>query len=89
MNFYTPEQLEARILFGLAQKRKWGHCHTSIDNVIKGTPTHLGRQAKDAADNLIKQGLILCKPTSYGKEISLNPERAEEIKLRVRKYFEI
>ncbi|MEK6954881.1 MAG: hypothetical protein AABX01_07760, partial [Candidatus Micrarchaeota archaeon] len=69
--------------------RKWSHSHTSIDNVIKGIPPHLANRAKQAADALIKAGLILQKPTAYGKEISLNSERAQEITARIRRYFEI
>jgi hypothetical protein len=36
---------------------------------------------------MIKEGLILQKPTSYGIEISLNPEKADEIKGRIRRFF--
>ncbi|MEK6843050.1 MAG: hypothetical protein AABY04_01045 [Candidatus Micrarchaeota archaeon] len=89
MNFDTQNELEFRILHVLARKRKWGHSHTSIDNVQKAVPPHLGKQSRDALDSLIKSGLILCKPTSYGKEISLNPEKAKEIKEKIGEYFQM
>ena len=35
--------------------------------------------AKDAVKELIKGGFVLQKPTSYGLQVSLNPERIDEI----------
>jgi len=35
--------------------------------------------AKEVAEELIKEGLLLTKPTSYGLEVSLNPRRKDEI----------
>ncbi|MFH1750597.1 MAG: hypothetical protein ABH863_02870 [Candidatus Micrarchaeota archaeon] len=84
----SDEQLKAMILHKLARKRKWSHSHASFDLVVKGIPPHLGRRAKEATNLLVKEGLILLKPTAYGEEISLNSERAEEILARIRRYFE-
>ena len=35
--------------------------------------------AKDAVKELIKEGFVLQKPTSYGLQVSLNPARIDEI----------
>lgn len=55
------------------------HKHTSFDNLPKGFPPHLRGEVKEVAEKLIKEGLLLSKPTSYGLEVSLNHERIQEI----------
>jgi DNA-binding transcriptional ArsR family regulator len=81
------DELKALVLLKLARRRKWGHSHTSIDNVLKGSPSHLGKHLKEAAEELRKNGLVIAKPTSYGLQISLNPEKSEVIKEMIRRYF--
>jgi hypothetical protein len=63
----------------LRRKGKWGGCHTSIDNLQKSFPKHHRGTVKDVAEDLIKEKLLLEKPTSYGKEVSLNPKRKADI----------
>jgi hypothetical protein len=36
---------------------------------------------------LIKEGLLLAKPTSYGLEVSLNPRRKAEIDKIIEEYL--
>ena len=57
-----------------------GAKHTSEDNVPKSFPKHLRGDVKKALKNLIKQGYVTPKITSYGLEVSLNPRKIEEIK---------
>lgn len=57
-----------------------GGKHTSEDNVPKSFPKHLRGDVKKALKNLIKQGYVTPKITSYGLEVSLNPRKIEEIK---------
>jgi len=71
--------LRAVILRKLFRRRVIGGKHTAFEHVISGIPSNLAGDAKSVADNLIKEGLILTKPTSYGLQISLNPERLDEI----------
>ena len=71
--------LKATILKKLKRRGKWGHAHTSIDNLMSGIPKHLRGHAKEVVDELIRDGLLLVKPTSYGLEVSLNPSRKDEI----------
>ena len=56
-----------------------GGKHTAIENLTKSIPKHLVGDAKLAVKNLCKEGLILQKRTSYGLQVSLNPEKIEEI----------
>ncbi|GAG22502.1 unnamed protein product [marine sediment metagenome] len=58
---------------------KWGHNHTSFDNIPKGFPKELGKEVKSVAKDLIKGGILLSKPTSYGVEVSLNPAKKGDI----------
>jgi len=41
----------------------------------------------EVADELVKNGLVLAKPTGYGVEVSLNPRRREEIVELVKRFF--
>jgi hypothetical protein len=73
------EKIRKTILIKLYRQACWGGKHTSFDNLPKGFPSHLRGQVKDAAKELIKEGLLLCKPTHYGLEVSLNIKRKQEI----------
>ncbi|MFQ6057120.1 MAG: hypothetical protein ACE5J3_14210 [Methanosarcinales archaeon] len=42
---------------------------------------------KKAGEDLIKYGILLSKPTSYGLEVSLNPKRKNEIDKIIKKYL--
>lgn len=71
--------LKIIILRKLFRHRYVGGKHTDISNLMKGIPKHLGKDVKNTAKELIKDGLLLTKPTSYGFHISLNPERLDDI----------
>lgn len=82
-SFHTHLMEEKEMLKSLLRKLvylgKWGGNHTSFDNLPKGFPKHLRGAVKIIADKLIKKGIFLSKPTSYGIEISLNPKKKKEI----------
>ncbi len=82
----TDEEIKSHILFKLHWKKYWGGRHTAIESVKKGAPKHLGGRFIDMAKELIKEGLLLSKPTFYGLQISLNPKLREEIIERVEKF---
>lgn len=84
----SDDELKAMVLHKLAKKRKWRESHTAFENVAKGVPPHFKGKLKDLAEELIKEGFIIPKPTGYGLQISLNVARSEEIKFRIKKYFE-
>jgi len=72
-------EIKDNILFKLHWRKYWGARHTALESVKKGIPKHLGGRYVDMAKELIKEGLIVSKPTSYGLQISLNPKLREEI----------
>lgn len=80
----SDNEVKARILSKLYRRGNWGASHTSFENLKKGfTQRDTGKQGSKRIDKmgkeLVKQGLILTKPTSYGLEVSLNPRIKEEI----------
>lgn len=58
------------ILDKFARHGWWKAKHTSFDNIAKGTPQHMRAKIKEAAEQLIKDGFLIQKPTSYGLEVS-------------------
>jgi hypothetical protein len=71
--------LKAQILKKLRRRDYWGEKHTAFDELQKGLPKHLRGDAKDAAEELLKEGLLLPKSTAYGRHVSLNPQRKTDI----------
>lgn len=73
------EEIKKAILIKLMRKRMWLHKHTSFDNLPKGFPSHLTKEVKKVAEDLIRDGVLLKHPTSYGIEVSLNPKMKQKI----------
>ncbi len=67
------------ILRKLYRRRVIGGKHTAVENLTKGLPKHAVGEAKQAVKELVKEDLVLEKPTSYGLQVSLNPEKIDEI----------
>jgi len=67
------------ILRKMFRLRVIGGKHTAIEHLTKGLPKHAVGEAKNAVKELIKEGFILQKQTSYGLQVSLNPEKIAEI----------
>jgi hypothetical protein len=84
----SNEELKSQILYKLATKRKWGESHTAIENLSKGIPSHFKGTMKKLAHELIREGLIVLKPTGYGQHVSLNVEKRDVIKRMIYKYLE-
>ena len=63
----------------LFRLRVIGGKHTVIEHLTKGLPKHAVSEAKNAVKELIKEEFVLQKPTSYGLQVSLNPEKIDEI----------
>lgn len=79
MNDSDYQKIRFHILNKLYLRRKWGASHTSIDLVSKGLPKHQIGDAKDIANNLITEGLLLKKPSTKELHVSLNPRKKAEI----------
>ena len=69
------------IIRKLYRKRIWLHKHTNINNLPKGLSNKLriSKEVKKAIDDLLKEQILLSKPTQYGLEVSLNPKKIREI----------
>ena len=69
------------ILKKLYTKRMWLHKHTNINNLPKGLSNSIrnSKEVKKVIEELIKESLLLTKPTHYGLEISLNIKKKKEI----------
>lgn len=65
----------------LYRKRMWMHKHTNIHNLPKGLSNELkvSKEVKKAIEELLKEQILLSKPTHYGLEVSLNPKKIREI----------
>ena len=65
----------------LYRKRVWLHKHTNIHNLPKGLSNELrvAKEVKKAIEELLKEQILLSKPTHYGLEVSLNPKKIKEI----------
>lgn len=75
------EKIRLHILKKLFDQRCWMHKHFNINNIPQGLPPHArdSRIIKKAVDDLVKNKLLLSKPTHYGLELSLNIEKKKEI----------
>ncbi len=82
----SEDELKGLILFKLNRKGKWGHSHIPFDKITRFVPSHLRGTVKEITQQLIKDGLIISKPTFYGLEISLNNSRKSEIDGLIKKF---
>ena len=71
--------IKATILYHLRKKKVIGGVHTHFDTLSRGFPRHLGKEIKQVAKNLIRENLLITKPTSYGLQVSLNKNKLREI----------
>lgn len=69
------------ILRKLYRQRRWMHRHTNINNLSKGLPNTLrnSKDVKKVIEELLKEKILLSKPTHYGLEVSLNLKKKKEI----------
>ncbi|MBI2140395.1 hypothetical protein HYU14_05705 [Candidatus Woesearchaeota archaeon] len=67
------------ILRKMFRHRIIGGKHTAVEHLSKGLPKHAVGASKEAIDELIREGFILPKRTSYGLQVSLNPDKIHEV----------
>ena len=79
MQFNDEDKIKATMLYHLRRKKVIGNVHTHYNTLKRGFPSHLGKDIEKIAKELIKQGLIITKPTSYGLQVSLNKDKLKEI----------
>ncbi len=85
MHFENEEVIQATLLYHLRRKRVIGAKHTPYDTLKRGFPSHLGKEVEIVAKQLIKQGYMQTKPTSYGLQVSLVVEKIPEIEAFIKK----
>ena len=85
MDFNDEDKVKATILYHLRRKKVMGGVHAPFDTLNRGFPSHLGKDVKKIAKDLIKQGFLLTKPASYGLQVSLNKDRLKEIEDFIKK----
>jgi len=76
---WTESQIKGKILHKLTRKGKFEHSHTALDNLQKGFPPDLKGKAKNMSQELMKEGILFLKKTSYGKQVSINLDKKDEI----------
>jgi len=76
---WTNDEIKGKILHKLTRMGKFEHSHIPIDNLPKGFPIDQKGKVKDMVKELIKEELLLTKPTSYGLEISINLKHKEKV----------
>ncbi len=76
----SKDEIRYRIIKKLARHKIFGAKHTSIDNLPKGMPQELHKEVINEAKEMIKEGVLMQKPNSYGLEVSLNPRMTEYVK---------
>ncbi len=82
------EMMQIAILRKLFVMRKIGASHTPLVNIQKSFPKHLrGDVNKKAIPQLIKQNFLILKKHNYGEGVSLNPNKTQEIREILKKYF--
>ena len=89
---FTEGQIRATILFKLHKRGNWGASHTAFDNIKKGfNERDFGKRGTKIVDRiakeLVREGLIITKPTHYGMQVSLNPRQSERITAIMKTYF--
>lgn len=75
-------QLDSHAICVLRKMYHYGYVggrHTSIEAIKKSFASHEKGMIDKAIKKLIKAGLIMFHPTSYGHQYSLNPSRIKEI----------
>ena len=76
---WTDAQVKGKILHKLTRKGKFEHSHTALDNLQGSFPSDIRGRAKEAAKELIREGILHLKKTNYGKHVSINLEKREKI----------
>jgi len=61
-----------------------GARHTALENLPKGFPKHLHKEARKTAEELVKKRLIVLKTTGYGLQVGLSPRVMAEIEETIR-----
>lgn len=83
---WTDDIIKGKILYKLSRmhKKVWGH--TAFDDLPKGFEGHMRGHVKVCAKELIREGILISKPTSYGLQVSINSQLHDQIMYYIDKY---
>jgi len=59
------------------------------DSAQKSMISDIRKRVKDMAKELKREGILFSKPTSYGEEVSINPQLKEKIIYYINKFLEM
>lgn len=76
---WTGNHIKGKILHKLTRKGKFEHSHTALENLHEGFPSDLKGKAKEMAEELIREGILHLKKTSYGKQVSISLDKKDKI----------
>jgi hypothetical protein len=82
---FTDVQLD--LLFKLWRNRCFGKGHMLIDNLFGGFPSHIKGQMQAELDKLIKENIVIKKPSKHGKAVYINYECKDKIALALKKKY--
>jgi len=85
MKFDDEDKIKATILYHLRRKKVIGGVHTPFNTINKGFPSHLGKDIKKIAEELIRECWLTPKPTNQGRHVSLNKDKLKEIEEFIKK----
>lgn len=78
-SFDESAGIKRTILERMVSKRIWGGKHIDYERIASGFPSHLKKTVLSVADELIRDGLIVKKPTGYGLQVFLHIHMKDKI----------
>lgn len=75
----TDEEVKGKVLHKLVRAGKIEHSHTALEHAQKGFPKDMIGRVKALVRELIKEGVLHEKQTSYGVQISVNVEKLDVV----------
>ena len=76
----ASSEIRRLLLKKMARKNLWGGKHTAFGNLWKkGIPPEHWNEFKKELERLIREGIVVQKPTGYGLHVSLNVRMKAEI----------
>ncbi len=79
--------IRVKMLARMLRHNIFGEKHMDFEHLHSGFPSHLAREVRQVAKELIREGWLLTKPAHYGLQVSLNPRKAQEIKECVQRHL--
>ncbi|MCD6481420.1 MAG: hypothetical protein J7L31_04015 [Thermoplasmata archaeon] len=76
------------ILYKLWRNRCFGRGHMLIDNVLRGFPRDKLDEFRRDIKELVREGILIMKPTNHGDAVFINPAKRIMIRDLLRKYYE-